>query len=312
MLPLAIQMLNKGGIVVCPTETVYGIFADASCDEAVKEVYRVKGRPAINPLIVHVSSLSMAMEIARFDQDAIALATFFWDEKKAPLTLVLPMKKEAKISKYVTAGVQTIAIRKPQHDVAISLIESFGKPLAAPSANRSGSVSPTSYEMVMQDIGKYVRLVIDGGPCSVGLESTIVSLISKPYRVLRPGFVGIEEIEAMLPGQSCKYSNNPSSESTVLEAPGLMKKHYSPVLPVRINAEYPHNREAFLGFGQYFFAVDANLSERGSLEEAARNLFFLLKKLDQPEKYVGIAVAPIPYIGAGRAINDRLTRASAT
>ena len=304
---LAIQLLKQGDVVVAPTETVYGLFADATSDIAIQKIYKTKGRPACNPLIAHVDSLEMAMEIAEFSELAEKVAKHFWEEVNAPLTIVLPNKSD-KISKFVTAGLNTIALRRPNHSISLELIKRFGGPLAAPSANTSNSISPTSFSMVKDDLGLKVPLILDGGECNVGIESTILDLSRKEIVILRPGGVSKEEIENFIGKRILTLSE---SKISAISAPGMMKKHYSPKLPVRINAAFPLENEAFIAFGKTEIKYDINLSETGDLKEAAKNLFSFLKKLDNSNLYTGIAIMPIPNFEIGVAINDRLSRASA-
>ncbi len=305
----AAKLLSQGKIVAAPTETVYGLFADATNDLAIQEIYRVKGRPSCNPLIVHVSDVEMAKEIAEFSPEAERIANHFWEENVGPLTIVLKNKVGTRISPLITAGLSTVAIRCPNHKMALNLINEFGGPLAAPSANTSNSVSPTSAKMVKNDLGDKIPMILDGGKCKVGLESTILDLTQSPYVILRPGGVSKEEIEEFLGEQVLTLSE---TKSTIIMAPGQMKKHYSPKLPLRINAAYPVKDEAFIAFGKTGIKYDLNLSESGNLEEAAKNLFSYLKKLDNHSKHTGIAVMPIPNVGIGVAINDRLARAASS
>ena len=304
LLDKAVEHLKSGDIVAAPTDTVYGLFGDATNDNAIKKIYEVKGRPSYNPLIVHVNGIGMAKTIAEFNAEAENIANYFWNTIKKPLTIVLKLINH-NISKYVTSGLSTVALRCPYNNIAISLISKFNGPLAAPSANTSNKISPTSYSMVENDIGNKIPLILDGGECNIGIESTIIDLTKKPYVILRPGGVSNEDIEAFLNTTvSCDIS------STTIVAPGMMKKHYSPNLPIRINATEPHEGEAFIAFGKTNKQYDANLSMNGNLYEAAKNLFATLNKLDNPNKYNGIAIMPIPNIGIGVGINDRIKRAA--
>lgn len=307
ILEKAVSLLREGNVIIAPTETVYGIFADATNDIAVQRIYQIKGRPSCNPLIAHVDSIEMAQKFAVFSDTAQNLARYFWLEKNLPLTIILPKNPEGNISTFVTAGNPTIAVRMPQNDIALSILTKFGSPLAAPSANTSMSISPTSYSMVMNDTGTKVPLVIDGGECNIGLESTILNLSSDRPSILRPGFVSKEDIEFAL---SSKLSEFKQDSETIFMAPGMMKKHYAPSINVRIDAPYPEHGEAFIAFGKTDIPYDENLSESGDLAEASKNLFKIMKNLDDPRKYSGMAVMPIPNTGIGVAINDRLTRAS--
>ena len=299
-----IEVLTSEDLVILPTETVYGIAASAFSDVACKKIFAVKGRAQDNPLIVHVNSIEMAKIIADFNNEAENIANYFWNIVKKPLTIVLKLINN-NISKYVTAGLSTVALRCPYNKIAIDLISEFNGPLAAPSANTSNKISPTSYSMVKNDIGNKIPLILDGGECNVGIESTIIDLTKKPYVILRPGGVSNEDIEEFL-NTNVVFNNKNSN----IIAPGMIKKHYSPNLPLRINATEPNEGEAFIAFGNTNIKYDANLSVTGDLYEAARNLFATLSKLDNPDKYKGIAIIPIPNIGIGIGINDRIKRAS--
>lgn len=295
----AAAILRAGGLVALPTETVYGLGADAGNDLAVARVFEAKGRPRFNPLIVHVASAEAARRIARFNADAAKLAGAFWP---GPLTLVLPLVPGAGISPLVTAGLDTVAIRVPSQPLAQALLAVFGGPVAAPSANRSGKLSPTSTEHVLDGLGGRIEAVLDGGPCPVGIESTIVGLLDAP-RLLRPGGLPAEIIEECL-GRPLL----PPAAGAVLSAPGQLASHYAPEAPLRLNATSRESGETLLGFGPV--AADLNLSPSGDLVEAAANLFGHLRELDR-RRAARIAVSPIPDRGLGRAINDRLSRAAA-
>jgi L-threonylcarbamoyladenylate synthase len=305
---IAIDVLKNKNIVAAPTDTVYGLFADATSDQAVQEIYKVKGRPTCNPLIIHVSDIEMAKNIAKFSDIAEKIANFFWIQNKRPLTIVLPNITNT-ISKLATAGLSTIALRCPNHEISQMLIKRIGRPLAAPSANTSMSISPTSAEMVRQDLEEKVQVILDGGACQIGIESTILDLTGQPFTILRPGGVLQEEIESFL-GEAVLSS--PQAYAETKKAPGMMKKHYSPSIPLRINAAFPMPHEAFIAFGKTDVAYDLNLSITGDLKEAGQNLFQFLKKLDKPGKYTGIAMMPIPNTDIGLAINDRLIRAASS
>lgn len=306
ILSQAVNYLKKGDIIAAPTDTVYGLFGDATNDDAIQKIYKVKGRPSYNPLIVHINSIEMAKTIAEFNDEAKSIANYFWNIVKKPLTIVLKLTNN-NISKYVTAGLNTVALRCPYNKIAIDLINKFNGPLAAPSANTSNKISPTSYEMVKNDIGNKIPLILDGGECNIGIESTIIDLTRKPYVILRPGGVSNEDIEDFL---NTNIVFNNKNESNTIIAPGMIKKHYSPNLPLRINATEPYEGEAFIAFGNTNHKYDANLSITGDLYEAARNLFSTISKLDDPKKYKGIAIMKIPNIGIGVGINDRIKRAS--
>lgn len=294
----AAEILRDGGLVAMPTETVYGLAARADSADAVAQIYRTKGRPDFNPLIVHVPSLAMARELAEFDATAEALAARFWP---GPLTLVLPLRGGGHITPAVTAGLGTIALRQPGHAIAAQLLAQLGYPLAAPSANRSNAVSPTRPEHVFESFGDTCPPVIDGGSCEAGLESTIVAVDGEGgWRLLRPGPITFEKLAAFL-GQPAK------SRGATIEAPGQLAKHYSPGKPVLLNQTTPPSSAFFIGFGE--LDGDVNLSARGDLAEAASHLYAALHAGSASDMPI-IAVAPIPAEGMGRAINDRLQRAA--
>jgi L-threonylcarbamoyladenylate synthase len=293
----AAAALKAGGLVILPTETVYGLAANASDPRAVAKVYEAKGRPAFNPLIAHVADVAAARRIARFDDRAERLAAAFWP---GPLTLVLPIADEAAVCDLARAGLDTVAIRAPAHPVARALLVAFGGPLVAPSANRSGRPSPTTFADAMAETGAAVAASLDGGPCQIGLESTVVALLDRP-RLLRPGAVTRAEIEALIGPLS-------EAEADARRSPGRLARHYAPDLPLRLNATEPRDGEVWLGFGPGF-PEPLNLSPTGDLAEAAANLFAYLRAADRSSA-AGIAVAPIPDLGLGEAINDRLRRAA--
>ncbi|MFS4437160.1 L-threonylcarbamoyladenylate synthase [Paracoccaceae bacterium GXU_MW_L88] len=302
----AAAILKAGGLVALPTETVYGLAADALNPEAVAGIYTAKGRPSFNPLIIHVSSPSMAGRFAEIEA-ARPLINAFWP---GPLTLVLPLRAKSGIAPAVTAGHDSIAVRMPAHPVMQSVLAAFNGPVAAPSANPSGRISPTTAAHVETDMDGKIDAILDGGACDVGVESTIISLLDRP-RLLRPGGVPVQAIEA-LTGPLARFSGG----STAPKAPGMLASHYAPVLPVRLNAQKAEDGEAWLGFGpdQPDAPVTINLSEEEDLEEAATNLFAALHEIDAAARAAGltqIAVAPIPEDGLGLAINDRLRRAAA-
>jgi L-threonylcarbamoyladenylate synthase len=303
----AVAALRAGELVALPTETVYGLAADAANGTAVAHIFHAKGRPRFNPLICHVADIAMARRCGTFDTQAQNLAEKFWP---GPLTLVVALQSGAAVHPLVTAGLQTVAVRVPRGP-ARDVIAGFGGPLAAPSANRSGQVSPTRAEHVIAELGEAVALVLDAGPCEVGLESTIVGLAGDRPRLLRPGGIAAEEIEAVLGTKLARVSKEDR-----IAAPGMLASHYAPRLPVRINATSVAPEEALLAFGnaeikgQDRAAIVRNLSLAGNLVEAASNLFSFLHELDASGASA-IAVAPIPEHGLGEAINDRLRRASA-
>lgn len=296
-------LLQAGALVAFPTETVYGLGADARQSPAVARIFEAKGRPRFNPLIVHVASLAMAEEIAVFSPQARALAGAFWP---GPLTLVLALRPEAGISDLVTAGLDTVALRLPAHPLAQALLAAFGGPLAAPSANPSGKVSPTEAEHVLEGLAGRIAAVLEGGACAVGVESTILSL--DPPRLLRPGGLPAEALEAAL-GEALTSGGSAKAPN----APGQLASHYAPGAMVRLNATQKHPGEVLIGFGTTPEA-DLTLSASADLVEAAARLFATLRLADRlatAHRACAIAVAPIPDHGLGRAINDRLRRASA-
>ncbi|SNS15261.1 L-threonylcarbamoyladenylate synthase [Tropicimonas sediminicola] len=297
----AAALLARGDCVAFPTETVYGLGADARQSRAVAAIFAAKGRPQFNPLIVHVADLAAAEAIAIFDADAHALADAFWP---GPLTLVLPLRDGSGITELVTAGLRTVGIRVPAGEVAQSLLRSFGGPVAAPSANPSGKVSPTTADHVLEGLEGRIAAVLDGGPADVGIESTIIGCFDHP-RLLRPGGLPAEAIETAL-GRPLAHA--PTSDSP--NAPGQLPSHYAPDAPIRLNATETRPGERLLGFGPDVRDAALNLSHSGDLVEAAANLFAYLRKMDA-EGSGPIAVSPIPDHGLGRAINDRLTRAAA-
>lgn len=307
----AARCLADGGLVAFPTETVYGLGADATNSDAVARLYEAKGRPAFNPLIAHVDSVAAAREIAIFDEKSLKLAQAFWP---GPLTLVLRKSGACKVSDLATAGLDTIAVRVPVHPVARELLRAFGKPVVAPSANISGHVSPTTAQHVDSDLNGRIDLIVDGGPVNVGVESTIVSCLGEPM-LLRPGGLPRAEIETSL-GETLRIGAeefDASSESPL--APGMLASHYAPRTRLRLNADAISPGEALLAFGGKLPAgaklahAVLNLSARGDLIEAAANLFGHLRALDATGAN-GIAAMPVPSHGLGEAINDRLRRAA--
>ncbi len=294
----AMELLRSGQIVAIPTETVYGLAADASNADAVAKIYAAKGRPDFNPLIVHVTDQSAAENLAEFSPMAHQLAQAFWP---GPLTLVLPLRTDADIAGAVTAGLPTIALRCPAHPVMQALLKKTGLNIAAPSANKSGGISPTRAEHVLTGLGGAVPMILDGGPCSAGLESTIVAVREHGWQILRPGPVTAADIERVLGiGPLTASVDN-------IEAPGQLASHYAPSKAVRLNAIQPEPGEWHIGFGA--MEGNDNLSESGDLAQAAANLFDALHRADASAALT-IAVAPIPHEGIGVAINDRLQRAS--
>ncbi len=298
----AARILRGGGLVAFPTETVYGLGADATNGQAVARIFEAKGRPRFNPLIVHVEGLAAARDLGEFGDKALALAERFWP---GPLTLVLPLRAGARhrISELVTAGLDTLAIRVPAHPVAHQLLAAAGVPIAAPSANLSGRVSPTAASHAEEDLGGAVDMILDGGATEAGLESTIVALFPAPT-LLRPGGLAREEIEALLgcPLQDFRESG--------VRAPGQLASHYAPRATLRLDAQSADAGEVLLGFGAGAPEGCLNLSRSGDLREAAVHLFAYLRALDA-QGQAQIAVMPVPRTGLGEAINDRLRRASA-
>lgn len=294
----AIALLRAGGLVALPTETVYGLAADATDGTAVAGIYAAKDRPSFNPLIVHVGDVDRAKRLALWTDSAEILASAFWP---GPLTLVLPLRPDAGLSGLVTAGLDSVALRVPAHPVAQTLLGRSGLALAAPSANPSGRISPTTADHVLAGLGGRIAAVLDGGACGVGLESTIIGLTGAPV-LLRPGGLPAEAIEAAL-GHALALPDGDAG----ITSPGQMTSHYAPGAPVRLNAAAPGPGEVFLGFGD--MPCDLNLSCSGDLVEAAAHLFGHLHRLDAMGR--PIAVAPIPETGLGLAINDRLRRAAA-
>lgn len=299
----AVSLWRAGELVAIPTETVYGLAADASNSNAVAKIYAVKARPQFNPLIVHVADRAMAQRYARWTPVAERLADHFWP---GPLTLVLT-RKQSIISELVSAGGDTIALRMPSHPASLRLIEAFGGGIAAPSANRSGRISPTQAAHVMEELGQAILLIIDGGTCNVGLESTVIDASGDQAVILRPGTITRTQLEAVVP-----LADAPRAGGDALKSPGLLVSHYAPQLPVRLNAMEVGEDEALLAFGQPLSGAGAvkNLSEGGNLIEAAANFFAHLRALDD-SRFRAIAVMPIPEEGVGEAINDRLRRAAA-
>lgn len=286
----AARLILAGEPVAVPTETVYGLAADATNAQAVARIYEAKGRPSFNPLIVHVPDLSAAQRIGEFGQEALGLAREHWP---GPLTLVVPLREGAGIGSIATAGLPTIGIRVPSHPAMQALLRASARPLAAPSANASGSISPTRASHVVKSLGGRIPLVIDGGATERGLESTIVAATGGGLRLLRPGPIEVEAI---------------TESGSTIEAPGQLASHYAPAKPLRLNVRGASPDEYMIGFGS--IDGDSNLSNHGDLVEAAARLFDLLHEADASSKS-RIAVAPVPDEGLGKAINDRLRRAAA-
>lgn len=292
----AARALRDGGLVILPTETVYGLAGDASNPQAVAAIFEAKGRPRFNPLISHVADLATAEAIAVFDDRARTLARAFWP---GPLTLVLPVRPDTPVCDLARAGLDTVALRVPAHPLARKLLAAFGGPVVAPSANRSGRPSPTTFADAIEETGSSVAAALDGGPCEVGLESTVVALLDQA-RLLRPGAVTRAEIEVLIGPLA-------EAEADARRSPGRLARHYSPKAPVRLEATSAEPGEAYLAFGPGDYRW--NLSPTGDLREAAARLFAYLRDADRTDP-IAIAVAPIPHEGLGEAINDRLKRAA--
>ena len=298
----AADLIRRGELVAFPTETVYGLAANACSDEAVAKIFAAKGRPTFNPLIVHVTNVGEAQTHTVFNDSADKLAAMFWP---GALSFVLPKQSKSNVSALVTAGLDTMAIRNPAHPAALELLNQVQTPIAAPSANRSGCLSPTTAKHVAEHFGSRVSLILDGGECGVGVESTILDLSSKAPVLLRPGGVTVEEFESVI------GSLNQRPVGKIL-APGMLENHYAPKTPIRINAHNCGSNEAVLAYGSQPLTGGRfmeNLSAEENLIEAAGNLFRMLHILDK-RNCSQIAVMPIPNEGLGLAINDRLKRAS--
>ena len=297
----AAQVLRDGGLVAVPTETVYGLGGDATQDAAVEKIYAAKGRPSFNPLIVHVGGVDWVADIAQPDARFDSLVRAFWP---GPLTLVLNRHTQCAVSKIVSAGRDSIAVRMPDHPVAHDLLMATQRPLAAPSANRSGFMSPTEAAHVLTSLDALPEMIIDGGQCRVGLESTVLDLTQTTPAILRPGSITREQIEAVI-GPVSFGRDDPLAP----KSPGQLASHYAPGLPVRLNATEVNAGEVLVGFGPVKGALTLSLA--GDLAEAAANLFAVLRQADNTTLYNSIAVAPVPELGVGLAINDRLRRAAA-
>jgi L-threonylcarbamoyladenylate synthase len=298
----AAELLRAGHLVAFPTETVYGLGGDATDERAIAEIFAAKGRPRFNPLIVHIPGLAEAETLAIFDKRAQKLAARFWP---GPLTVVLPRRSDSRLSLLCSAGLDTVAIRAPAHPVAQALLHETGRPIAAPSANRSGRVSPTEAAHVAEELGNRVAMILDGGRTPVGLESTVLDLSAETPVLLRPGGVTAEQLTDLLGPVAAPAGGRPKS-------PGMLASHYAPSLPLRLEAVRARPGEALLAFGPETppgFAEVLWLSRTGDLAEAAANLFAMLRRLDR-SPFAAIAVMPIPEHGLGHAINDRLRRAA--
>ncbi|MSO85830.1 MAG: threonylcarbamoyl-AMP synthase [Rhodospirillales bacterium] len=307
----AAQAIRAGRLVAFPTETVYGLGADATIERAIAAVFAAKDRPQFNPLIVHVPDIAQARALVQFDARALALAAAFWP---GPLSLVLPRALGCSVSRLVSAGLDTLAVRVPDHAVARALLAASARPIAAPSANPSGRASPTTAAHVAAMLGGRVDLILDGGPCRIGLESTVLDLGGAVPRILRAGAVAPEDIVRCLGERVADASGAVAADGAERLSPGMSSRHYAPTIPLRLDAKGARAGEALLAFGpdapKTAGAVSLNLSPTGDVVEAAANLFAMLHALDKPW-VTAIAVMPIPERGLGRAINDRLRRAAA-
>lgn len=300
----AIELLEQAKPIAIPTETVYGLAADATNPDAVTSIYETKGRPQFNPLICHMADLDMAKTYANFDALSLKLATAFWP---GALTIIVPLKENSDIHRLATAGLNTVGIRVPK-GFASKLIANFGKPLAAPSANSSGKISPTTAQHVQDDLGQKIKLILDQGSCDLGVESTIVKVDGDDVYLLRPGGIATDDIESVIGKPLIRIGEN-----TKIEAPGMLKSHYAPNAKMRLNANSVSPDEVLITFGEAHIEGSKavfNLSHSGDLKEAAHNLFDMLIMADKVGADM-IAVAPIPNVGLGEAINDRLKRAAA-
>jgi len=297
----AARFLRAGELVAFPTETVYGLGADATNDDAVARIYEAKGRPTFNPLIIHLPDIQAAAKVVRFDARAEQTAQAFWP---GALTMVLPRCPGCSVSLLASAGLETLAVRIPNHSLAHTLLEETRVPVAAPSANRSGTVSPTSAAHVLEDLDHVIAAVLDGGPCTIGLESTVIDLTDDTPTILRQGGIPQEDLEEVLgPIRIAGVDDNAP------KSPGMLSRHYAPSIPMRLNAQDIQFGETLLAFGPDAPQNALNLSSNGNLTEAAANLFSMIRLLDDPI-FSAIAVSPIPETGLGRAINDRLRRAA--
>lgn len=299
----AAQIIKDGGLVAFPTETVYGLGANVYNSHAVANIFAAKGRPTFNPLISHIADFAMLDELAATDERMLALASHFWP---GPLTFVVKRKNFDSSLDLVCAGLKTMTVRMPNHPIALELIKQSGVPIAAPSANRSQTISPTTARHVYESLGSKVDMILDGGPCRVGVESTILDLTTSQAVILRAGGLAKEELESFLGEKIAVSHGNPDQPSS----PGQLLKHYAPKIPMRINilAKDRRDDEFYIGFGDQ--DGNLNLSKSGNLIEAAANLFAYMHLAEEQSDYTAIAMAPIPETGLGLAINDRIRRAS--
>ncbi len=298
----AASVIKKGGLVAFPTETVYGLGANVYEAKAVASIFAAKGRPSFNPLISHIAEKDFVKEYAKVDERVLALADKFWP---GPLTFVLNRIDDNPALDLACAGLRTVTVRMPNHPVALSLIKKSGVPIVAPSANKSQTISPTTAQHVADSLGDKVDVIIDGGACKVGVESTIIDVTGKNVVLLRAGGIALEDLEAFLSEKVLISHGNPDLPTS----PGQMLKHYAPSHELRINAQSRNADEFFIGFGDVK-DCDLNLSPRGDLCEAAANLFAYMRLADSQDKYPKLAMSPIPERGLGLAINDRIRRAA--
>ena len=298
----AATLLREGGLVAFPTETVYGLGADATNDAAVARIFAAKQRPQFNPLISHVADVEAAFRLGVFSKDAEKLATAIWP---GPLTIVVERRPDCPVSLLCSAGLSSIALRVPAHPLALQVLRTVDRPIAAPSANRSGGISPTTADHVRKSLGDAVDMILDGGPSTIGVESTVVRFTDDGPYLLRSGGVARETLDNILG----RRVMTPTRYHTDLHAPGQLESHYAPKALLRLNAAAPEWGETYLGFGAYDYGP-WTLSKTGDLQETAANLFKMLHAIDD-SSVERIAVAPIPMTGLGEAINDRLTRAAA-
>lgn len=297
----AATIIKNGGLVAIPTETVYGLGANVYDSKAVANIFAAKGRPNFNPLISHIAEIDFLKTYAKIDERVMALAQKYWP---GPLTFVLPRIDSNPSIDLACAGLSTVTVRMPNHPVALELIRRSGVPIVAPSANKSQSISPTTAQHVQESLGDKVDLILDGGPCSVGVESTIIDITGEHVVLLRAGGLSLEDLENFLNQKILISHGNPNLPSS----PGQMLKHYAPHHKLRINAEAARSGEFFIGFGNV--ESDLNLSLSGDLCEAASHLFAYMRLADEQNAYTGIAISPIPETGLGLAINDRIRRAA--
>lgn len=299
----AADLIKNGKLVAFPTETVYGLGANVYDAHAVAGIFAAKGRPSFNPLISHIAEPAQLAEYALADERALFLAKKFWP---GPLTFVVPRKDENPALDLVCAGLKTITVRCPRHPVALELIRQSGVPIAAPSANRSQTISPTTAEAVFESLGDNVDMILDGGPCEVGVESTILDLTTPQAVLLRAGGITKEELEEALNETVILSDGNPNRPTS----PGQLLKHYAPSKKLRINATERQEGELFIGFGPEYEWAEMNLSPKGDLREAAAHLFAYMREADKNPHFSRLAMAPIPFEGLGLAINDRIKRAA--